>query len=421
VLAYSEIGSGEDLKDLHLVYDGPRAELDPSNEKTYKFIDAFVGEMAEIFPDEYYHIGGDETEGKAWLANPRIKAFMDKKGFKTTAELQTYFNQRLLPILAKHHKKVVGWDEILTPGLPKDIMIQSWRGVESLSTGATQGYTGILSAPYYLDAQKTSEQMFLDDVIPADSKLTPDQQKLILGGEICMWAEQLNPVTIDSRIWPRSMAIAERFWSPQSDRDVPDMYRRLRVASLELEEVGLHHFFGPKMLRRSLAGSADPEGLDTLAAVIEPISFGDREDAQHTDSYTSLNRLVDAVVADPPARREIADEVDAVINGHGSDRAAAAMSLRRGFESWQAAGPHLQVLCQRSGRLADAADRVRQFGQLANVGLEALAYMEAHTTPPAGWADQQVAIITDAQKPSALVKFVFLPDLEKLVKAVSAH
>jgi hexosaminidase len=421
VLAYPEIGSGEDLKDLHLVYDGARGEIDPSNEKTYKFIDAFVEEMGQIFPDDYYHVGGDETEGKAWLANPRIKAFMDKKGFKTAAELQTYFNQRLLPLLAKHHKKMVGWDEILAPGLPKDVMVQSWRGVESLSAGATQGYTGILSAPYYLDHQDTAEQMFLADVVPADTKLTPDQQKLVLGGEICMWAEQINPESIDSRIWPRSLAVAERFWSPQSDRDVADMYRRMRATSLELEEVGLKHIVGPKKLRRSLAGSANPEALDTLATVIEPVSFSDREDTQRTDSYTSLNRLVDAVVADPAARQEIAREVDAVVNAHGAERAAAAMRLRHRFESWQEASPSLQALCQRSARLNDAADRARQLGQLARAGIEALAYLDSHTAPPAGWADQQMAVLADAQKPSALVKFVFLPDLEKLVKAAASR
>jgi hexosaminidase len=419
--AYPEIGSGGDLKGLQLTYDGPHGELDPSNEKTYKFIDAFVEEMGQIFPDDYYHVGGDETEGKAWLANPRIKAFMDKKGFKTPAELQTYFNQRLLPILAKHHKKMLGWDEILTPGLPKDVMVQSWRGVESLSAGATQGYTGILSAPYYLDHQDTAEQMFLADVVPADTTLTPDQQKLILGGEICMWAEQINPESIDSRVWPRSLAVAERFWSPQSDRDVADMYRRMRATSLELEEVGLKHIVGPKKLRRSLAGSIDPEALDTLATVIEPVSFGDREDTQRTDSYTSLNRLVDSVVADPAARQEIAREVDAVVNAQGVGRSAAAMRLRHRFESWQEASPSLQVLCQRSARLNDAADRARQLGQLARAGIEALAYLDSHTAPPAGWADQQMAVLADAQKPSALVKFVFLPDLEKLVKAAAAR
>jgi hexosaminidase len=420
-LAYPEIGSGEELKNLQLTYDAPHGELDPSNEKTYKFIDAFVEEMGQIFPDDYYHVGGDETEGKAWLANPRIKAFMDKKGFKTPAELQTYFNQRLLPILAKHHKKMVGWDEILAPGLPKDVMVQSWRGVESLSAGATQGYTGILSAPYYLDHQDTAEQMFLADVVPADTTLTPDQQKLILGGEICMWAEQINPESIDSRVWPRSLAVAERFWSPQSDRDVADMYRRMRATSLELEEVGLKHIVGPKKLRRSLAAAVDPKALDTLATVIEPVSFGDRADAQRTDSYTSLNRLVDAVVADPPARQQIAREIDTVVNAQGAERAAAAMRLRHRFESWQEASPSLQVLSQRSARLNDAADRARQLGQLARAGIEALSYLDGHTAPPAGWVDQQMAVLTDAQKPSALVKFVFLPDLEKLVKAAAAR
>ena len=415
-LAYPEIGSGEDIKGIHHAYDDPRAELDPSNEKTYKFIDTFIGEMAEIFPDAYYHVGGDETEGKAWLANARIKAFMDKKGFKTTVELQTYFSQRLLPIVQKHHKKMIGWDEILTPGLPKDVMIQSWRGLESLSAAAVQGYPGILSTPYYLDHQKTSEQMFLDDVIPADTKLTPDQQKLIFGGELCMWHEQIVTETNDSRIWPRSLAVAERFWSPQSDRDVADMYRRLRHTSLELEDVGLQHIAGPERLRRNLARSTHPEALDTLAAVIEPVNFGDREDTQHTDYYTALDRLVDAVVADPPARQSIAREVDTVVSAHGPTRAIAAQHLRERFESWQKAAPELETAAQRTYRLNDIGDRARQLGQLAQAGIESLAWIDAHTAPPANWLAQQQAVLADAQKPSALVNFVFLPDLQKLVQ-----
>lgn len=417
VLAYPEIGSGEDVKELQLTYENPHGELDPSDEKTYKFIDAFVGEMAEIFPDAYYHIGGDETEGKAWLANPRIKAFMDKKGFKTTAELQTYFNQRLLPILEKHHKKMIGWDEVLTPGLPKDVMVQSWRGLESLSAAAEQGYTGILSTPYYLDHQKTSEQMFLDDVIPADTKLTADQQKLILGGELCMWHEQIDTETNDSRIWPRSLAVAERFWSPQSDRDVADMYRRLRLTSLELEDVGLLHIAGPERLRRSIAGSYHPEALDTLAAVVEPVSFGDREDTQHTDWYTSLDRMVDAVVADPPARQQIARLVDEVVHPKSpAARVIAEHELRERFEAWQQASPRLETMALRSYRLNDIGDRARQLGQLAQAGIESLAWIDAREAPPAGWLAAQQAVLADADKPSALVRFVFLPDLKSLTE-----
>src|SRR5215469_5987001 len=344
ILAYPEYGAGEDIKELPKTFGIPRAELDPSNEKTYKFLDTFVGEMSEIFPDEYFHIGGDETKGQGWLDNPRIAEFMHKKGFKTPAELQAYFNQRLLPILTKHHKKMVGWDEILNPALPKDIMIQSWRGEASLADGVTKGFKGILSAPFYLDAQKTAEMMYLADPIPADTKLTPEQQQLILGGEVCMWAEQLNPETVDSRVWPRTLAIAERFWSPQSVRDVPDMYRRLRVVSLELEDVGLTHISGPEKLRRNLAGEQTPAALDVLASVTEPVSFGERYQGQHTDSLTSLDRMVDAVVPVPSSRQEMERAVDTYLKpASWSDAAVMSLGLRDAFKKWQQAAPQLEA------------------------------------------------------------------------------
>jgi len=420
ILSYPEYGSGQNISALPTVYGIPHAELDPSNEKTYKFIDAFVAEMATIFPDAYFHIGGDETKGTGWLENPRIAAFMQKKGFKTPAELQAYFNQRLLPILTKHGKKMIGWDEILNPALPKDIMIQSWRGEASLSGGATQGYQGILSAPYYLDAQKTSEVMFLADPVPTDTTLTASQQQLILGGEVCMWAEQLDPETVDSRIWPRTMAIAERFWSPQSDRDVADMYRRLDLASLELEDIGLTHISGPEKLRRNLMDSRNPEPLDILASVTEPVSFHDRYHGQHTDTLTSLDRLVDAVVADPPLRQEIQREVD-VISGppNTEDSAGAEAELRKRFMQWEQTAPVLEAWAHRSARLSDIELRARQLDALGQVGLASLAYLDAHTLPTSAWNDEQMAVITDAEKPSALVHFIFLPELRKLVQAAS--
>ncbi len=421
VYAYPELGDGRTVKRVPQVfqeYEKNQGELDPTKESTYKFLDEFIGEMSEIFPDAYFHIGGDEVDGSGWKASPSIQAFMQKKGFKTNDDLQAYFNQRLLPIVQKHGKKMIGWDEILNPALPKDIIIQSWRGEESLSKGAVQGYTGLLSAPYYLDGEKTSEEMFLDDPIPADTKLTAAQQKKIIGGEVCMWAEQLFPGTVDSRVWPRTAAIAERFWSPQSDRDVADMYRRLRIVSLELEEVGLTHISGPERMRRSIVGSTHTEAMDVMASVTEPISFGDREDVQKTDAQTALDRFVDAVVADPPARQEIAAEVNAVVHD-GSKGAEAA--LRERFLAWQQAAPELLALTQKSARFSDAGPRVQQLAALAGVGLESLAYLDAHTAPPAGWLDKQKALLKEADQPSGMVKFVFLPSLEKLAEAANGR
>jgi hexosaminidase len=438
ILAYPELGSGEDIKALPIVYGTPQAELDPSRESTYKFIDAFIGEMSTIFPDAYFHIGGDETAGKGWMANPKIRAFMQKKGFAGPPELQAYFNQRLLPILKKHGKRMIGWDEILNPALPKDIVIQSWRGEASLAAGAKQGYEGILSAPYYLDGEKSSAQMFLDDPVPADTTLTPDQQKLILGGEVCMWAEQLDAETIDSRIWPRTLAIAERFWSPQSDRDVSYMYQRLRPVSLELEDAGVTHILGPEKLRRNLSDTLHPEALDLLASVTEPFAFGDRYDNQHTNGYTSLDRLVDAVVADPPSRQEIAGDVAAIAprlklppDEKGPNRSGdvpagfvpakgeAMADLRRQFLAWQREAPQMLELATRTPRLNDIAPLALQLSELGAVGMQALGYLDAHLAPPATWTAHANAVVDQAEKGTALVHFTFLTSLRKLVLAAS--
>jgi hexosaminidase len=448
ILAYPDLGSEAPLTALPIVYGTPAGELDPTNDKVYKFVDAIVGEMGSIFPDQYFHIGGDEVQGKHWMENPKIRAFMAKKGFTTPAQLQAYFNQRVLKILDKHHKTMIGWDEILQPDLPKTIVIQSWRGSASLAKGAGMGFQGILSAPYYLDGQKTSGQMFLADPIPADTTLTPDQQKLILGGETCMWAEQIAPETIDSRIWPRTLAIAERFWSPQSDRDVPFMYQRLRKVSLELENVGLTHISGPEKLRRNLAGRLDPRALDLLASVTEPVNFGQRYHGQKTNGYTSLDRLVDAVVPDPPSRQLIAGDVDAVTpkmkvqvpdtsaqpksddpdihnnagtvpQGFPPPRGEAIKNLRERFVAWQRVAPKLLELSRETPRLNDTAPLALDLGELGSVGMEALAYIDARTQAPDEWTQHANAVLADAQKGAALVHFTFLPSLKKLVSAAS--
>ena len=443
IMAYPDLAPGKPIKTLPVVYGMPTAVLDPTRKSTYKFINTLVDEMGRIFPDAYFHIGGDEVEGEVWLADPEIAAFMKKKGYDKPAQLQAYFNQQLEEILKKHDKKVIGWDEILDPDLPKTILIQSWRGEASLSDGARQGYQGILSAPYYLDGQKSSAQMYLADPVPTDTTLTAEQQKLILGGEVCMWAEQLNTETVDSRVWPRTMAVAERFWSPQNDRDVSDMYRRLRINSLKLEDVGLRHISGPETVRRNLLLKRDPEALDVLASVLEPVDFHARSGLQHTNGWTALDRLVDAVVADPPSRQQVAGEVEAIAaniavpppadpklqldlsgdvpEGSVPSREAAFRRLRQRFLSWQAAETRLLEDVQQTPRLSDAGARVEQLGELAEVGLSSLAFLESHTAPPPGWQEKRMITLDAAAEPAALVRFTVLYSMRKLVLASAAQ
>jgi hexosaminidase len=393
------------------------AAMDPTRDSTYKFIDGFIGEMAQIFPDPYMHIGGDESDGVQWKANPRIQEFMRTHSLQDAAALQAYFNQHLLKILQKHNKHMVGWDEVLNPALPKDVVIQSWRGAKSLSDAAKQGYQGILSQPYYLDGMKSAAEHYLADPLPFSSDLTPEQRSFILGGEICMWGEHLNERSIDSRIWPRSAAIAERFWSPEGVNNIDDMYRRLAAESIRLEALGLTHLSHQDAALRELAGTEDIDALRTFASVLEPVSFSDRYEQQHTSQLTPLDNLVDAVRPDPPSRHNIERLTHQFLQAPAADEQARA-DLEAAFKEWIVAAPAINAQLASTPLLAVAQSRGSQLPQLATAGLEALNYLSQGTKAPAGWKQRTLALIATAKNPQTLVRFTFLPSLEELVNAV---
>lgn len=416
LVGYPDLGSAPGpyaISDKFGVHD---AAFDPTRESTYTFLDAFLGEMAQLFPDPYIHIGGDESNGKQWRANPQIEAFMDAHDFKTTPELQAYFNTRIQKILLEHHKQMVGWDEILSPTLPQDAVIQNWHGIEFLINAAKQGHRGFLSHPYYLDQMFSAADMYLADPLPAGTDLTPDQAKLILGGEACMWGEQLIPATIDSRIWPIAAAVAERLWSPAANRDVNDMYRRLAIESLRLEAEGLMQMSGPVRVMRNLAGSTQIQPLEAFINTLQPVAFHVRSREQRPSPATVFDRLVDSVRPDPPLRHEMPILVDAALHGD----TASIDRLDALFHSWATAAPALDRLEANSPLLQEASVHIAVWPKLASMGIEALFYLRSGTAPPAGWQDAQAAILHDADKPSELVDFVVLKPLQTLVEAANA-
>ncbi len=396
--------------------------MDPTRESTYKFLDTFIGEMAAIFPDHFMHIGGDENNGVEWKANPRIQDFMREHHLKDTAALQNYFNQRLLKLLEKHGKHMIGWDEILTPDLPKDIMVQSWRGFDSLATGARNGYRGILSAGYYLNLMSTAAAHYAVDPLPQESDLSPEQQVRILGGEACMWEEQTSSQSIDSRIWPRTAAIAERLWSPRSVNDVDDMYRRLAVESLRLEALGLTHISHEEASLRQLSGTPQTdalqfEPLQILASVLEPVTFDQRAHMQHANQLTPLNQFVDALSPDPPSRHNF-ELLARTFLQNPAARKEEERKLGATFRAWVAAEPGVLRVMASSPRLAQAQPRVQQLTELGTLGLEAVSYLSSGQPAGAGWKAQKLAALDDAEKPQALVRFTVIKPLRDLVNAV---
>jgi hexosaminidase len=131
--------------------------LDISSPKAYEFAENLISEMTAIFPDKYFHIGGDEVEPQHWLENENIKNLMVQQGLKDGHDLQNYFNQKIQPIIAKHDRIMVGWDEIFHPQLPDNILVQSWRGHDSLNQVANAGYKGVLSTGFYIDQPQYSD------------------------------------------------------------------------------------------------------------------------------------------------------------------------------------------------------------------------------------------------------------------------
>jgi hexosaminidase len=400
--------------------------MDPTNEKTYKFLDEFVGEMTKLFPDHYFHIGGDEVNGKQWDANPKIQEFKKSHGLKDNEALQAYFSQRIQKIVTKHGKAVVGWDEVFIPGVPKDIVIQSWRGQESLAKAAAQGYRGILSNGYYLDlGWSTARHYAVDPMSGPAANLTPEQQQSILGGESCMWVEYVNAENIDSRIWPRNAAIAERLWSPQNVTDVPSMYARLHAVSAQLEWLGLtHRTYYPQMLRRIAGHAATPEqltALRTLADVVEPVKDYTREASAPAEptSATPLNRLVDAVPLESEAARRFSEQVNKFVSSACRDADAAA-HLRAQLTTWRDNDARLRPLMQTSFLVKEIAATSQDLSSLASVGLAALDYLSNGALAPDDWKAQQLAIVEQAKTPKSQLLLMPAPAIQKLVEAVTA-
>lgn len=387
--------------------------FDPTREEVYQFLDSFIAEMTTLFPDPYFHIGGDEVTGKPWDRNPGIVQFKRDKGLADNHALQTWFNQRMLAILSAHNRRMVGWDEILQPGLPPTAIIQSWRGTEYLIRAARQGNAAILSAPYYFDHMKTAEEMYLVDPLPPGHGLTPDQEALVLGGEACMWAEHVSAQVLDSRLWPRLGAVGERFWSQGTVRNVDDMYRRLTAVSQQLELVGLGHATHTAVTLRRLTGRGSTPVLEQLLEATMPVSFGQRSQLQRPTQFTPHTRLVDAARPDPAARARLVSLANEVSANPRTDRVARA-ELQREFEEWHRLARRVALLADTLPLARDGLPAARGLRRLGDVGMHALVLLQSGK-PSADWKAQASRVLDSLAAPQGLLRLTGVDAVRVLV------
>ena len=430
LIGYPQYASTPGVSDMERHFGGSDAIFDPSKEAVYTFIDRFIGEMAPLFPDPFWHVGGDEVDARQW-ETARIRAFRRDHKLRDTGELHAYFNRRLTRILAKYNKRLIGWDEVLHPNLPKNSVIQSWRGVDQLAKATASGYTSILSAPYYLDHIDTAEEHYAADPIPLWTELTPEQQALVIGGEACMWAEHVTPETVDSRIWPRLAAIAERFWSPRDVIQVNDMYRRLWIMNERLEQFGLGQVgHVARMVRRIATDDSTRQALRVMLEAVGAPSFGGRIRGQRTSQVTPLVRVIDAAIPDPRGRWETSMLVDRLLGDTTGAIAridtTIAISDARGrlgamFSKWRDAGETVQKGAGASPLTMDAVLAAGALSRTAQMGVEALGYLSGASRAPQGWADSALVELKLYEQPQNMLRVLIVQPVRRLVSAAALN
>jgi len=419
-VGYPELASGKGPYKIETRWGVFDPAMDPTRESTFEFISKFIGEMTTIFPDSYFHVGGDECNGKEWDANPRIKAFMRAHGMKDNAALQSYFTARVQKLVAAHHRIMEGWDEVLGPDTPKDVVIQSWRGPKSLAAAARQGNRGLLSTGYYIDLNQSAAEHYLADPLAGDgANLTPEEKKRVLGGEAAMWSEFTTPEIIDSRIWPRTAAIAERLWSPQDVRDVNSMYARMAVVSSKLESYGLtHQSFTRPMLQR-MSGQADPKYLAVLAGVVQPPVGYQREELKEYDWHSPLNHLVDAVPPESETARKFKDLVTVIVAGRGSPE--QFQEAREWLTLWRDNDAKLEPSLKQSDITVELAPLSQSLSQVSAIGLRALDDLENHRVADAATTQSDAQVLKTAEKPQAVLRDMLVSPVGTLVQAAGAQ
>jgi hexosaminidase len=283
-----------------------------------------------------------------------------------------------------------------------------------------QGNRAILSNGYYIDLNQSGAEHYLVDPLGgAASSLTPEQQKLVLGGEATMWSEFTTAEIIDSRIWPRTAAIAERLWSAQDVRDVNSMYARMSVVSDKLESYGLkHQSFTRPMLQR-MSGQADPKYLAVLAGVVQPPVGYQREELKKYDWYSPLNHLVDAVPPESEMARKFKNLVAVIVAGNAS--ADQLQKAKEWLTLWRDNDTKLEPSLKNSEITAELAPVSQTLAQVSTIGLRALDDLENHHVANVAITQGDTQTLKAAEKPQAVLRDMVVEPVEMLVQAAGAQ
>jgi len=236
-----KVRSGEKIMD----WSGgapPKALFDntlcPANELAYSFMDTVISQLAELFPFEYIHLGGDEAPINFWQKNEQIKALMAREGIKNIAEVQGYFTRRVEKIVESKGKKMMAWDEVLEGGVSPSTAVMSWRGMKYGIEAALNKHEVVMSPTTYAYLDYMQSDVISEPRVYASLRLNKSYEfepvpegvdpQYIKGGQANLWTEQVYTIRqAEYMTWPRGFAIAESVWSPKEKKNWPEFFSRV--------------------------------------------------------------------------------------------------------------------------------------------------------------------------------------------------
>lgn len=252
--------------------------LCPANEKVYEFARQVFSELAQLFPFEYVHMGGDETARNFWAKSEAIKALMEREKLANFNAVQAYFVTRLQKIIAAEGKKMMGWDEILEGGLVSEAAVMSWRGLKGGIEAARLGHQVVMSPNDFVYLDLMQGDAVIEAPVYGTVRLSKTYQfeplpegvdaRRILGGQANLWTEQIyNQRQLQYMTWPRAMAVAESLWSPKEHKRWEAFVPRVEAHFERLTAAGVK--YSPALYDPSFKASEKAPGQLTVELATE--------------------------------------------------------------------------------------------------------------------------------------------------------
>jgi hexosaminidase len=339
-----------------------------------------------------------------------------------THALQAYFVDRVHKIVSNHHKTMIGWEELFSDNLAKDVIVQVWQNGSYINRSLAKGNPTLISKGLYLD-------LFLPAYIhyktPELLKITLDSLKSpLLGGEAAQWTEIADQYNIETRIWPRAAAIAERLWSPVSATDIEDMYRRLYILSAELDEAGLQHIGNYERALRRYTGGGDISSLKTLTDLLTPIKGYKKLFQQAFTSeipYHQTSPLIevsDVVFVDSEQRWKFREALQSYLKNKDAFSEKILLDF---LNRWESNNDRIKDLLNTSKQLEAIKEHSKNLSVVAAIGLEAMEYLKKGTIPSQEWTAEKTNRLKEINKPYGDTELSIIAEIQAMVDQQSAQ